>query len=157
MARVPMFLGVGRQPAKPSTLVMVTFWSGCWPVLVTLILTMYELPTTTDGQLAPGLKKLAPPLVLTCRSHAMFSGRTITLFVSLALTVCPRSVTPEAVTTSSVFWQWLTAGTTHWAVAPTAKMAGNPQAPRFKSGSGTLLSETVNANGTLPVFLTVIR
>src|SRR5262245_42087632 len=140
MARVPMFLGVGRQVPKPATLVMVTFWSGYWPALVTLILTMYELPTTTCGQLAPGLKKLAPPFVLTCTSQAMFNGRTVTLFVSLALTVCPRSVTPLAVTTSSVFWQWVTAGTTHWAVAPTAKTAGNPQAARFRSGSGTLLS-----------------
>src|SRR6266487_3318674 len=118
---------------------------------------MYELPIRTCGQSAPGLKKVAPPFVLTSSSHATPRGNTVTLFVSMALTVAPRSVTPLAVTISRVSWQWVTGETTHWAVAPGAKLAGNPHPLKLRSGSGTLLSETVNVNGTLPVFLTVIR
>src|SRR6185503_7461057 len=99
-----------------------------------------------------GVVKVVPPSVLTSRTQATAIGVTVTLLVSRAVTVVPWSVTPLAVTMFCSFSQRVTAGTTHWAVAPAARTGGNPQALRLRSGS-----DTVSVKGRLPVFCTVIR
>src|SRR5262245_55397544 len=100
--------------------------------------------------------KVAPPLVLTSRMQITEIGRMVTLFVSRTVTE-PPGFEPVAVTTFSVSWQWLTAGMIHCAVCPTSNVAGNPQLLKLRSGSGELLSVTVNASGKLPELVNVIR